>query len=110
MEFFKFCDMQVAGMRYHTDPAARDDLAKDRGCVLALVSEPTNKFDPCAVKVVHQTLGHVGYIPRTESGMVARMLEHGYDIRCKLNAVDTRNLTAVITLALPSLKDQGNPQ
>jgi len=104
-EFFKLMDVGLAGMQHHTTEGVRAALAgAPIGRVLALVPEPTNKFDPCAVKVVDKGMDMIGYIPRTHSGMVSRLLANGYDVRCKLGVVDARYCTAVITLALRSLK------
>jgi hypothetical protein len=104
-EWFKMMDVGLAGMQHHMTDAVRQALAgAPTGRVLALVPEPTNRYDSNAVKVVDKGMDMIGYIPREHSGMVSRMLAHGYDVRCKLGAVDARYCTAVITLALPSRK------
>lgn len=52
-------------------PHRKPDLSLLKvGDEVSLVLEPDNKFDPNAIKVVHNTI-HLGYIPRMETGQIA---------------------------------------
>lgn len=46
------------------------------GTAFTLEAEPTNQYDPFAVKVIHAGR-HVGYVPRDLSKEVAGLIERG---------------------------------
>lgn len=47
---------------------------------VSLVPEPTNKYDPNAIKVVHESIGHIGYIPADTTVRVKKALEKNVTI------------------------------
>jgi hypothetical protein len=50
------------------------------GAEIDLKPEPTNKYDPNAVQVIHDG-HHVGYVPRDLSAEVARLFAQGRILR-----------------------------
>lgn len=46
------------------------------GTILPLVREPSNQYDPNAIKVLHANL-HIGYIPTREAEKWAPILDRG---------------------------------
>ena len=51
---------------------------------IELIPEPGNKFDPNAIKVIHEDIGHVGYVPATYCKKVKKAIEEGYELEWKL--------------------------
>lgn len=63
----KVYEFDIAGMMYRD----MKKVAKCEGLSDArLVAEPTNEFDPNAIKVIHESNTHVGYIPRNDTAIV----------------------------------------
>lgn len=63
----KVYEFEIAGMMYRD----MKKVAKCEGASDArLVAEPDNEFDPDAIKVIHESNTHVGYIPRTDTALV----------------------------------------
>lgn len=55
-------------------PHRKPDLtALAVGDTVNLVPEPDNRFDPNAIKIVSASGVHLGYIPRTDTGLAAGM-------------------------------------
>lgn len=63
----KVYEFEIAGMMYR-------DMKKVVKCEgvsdARLVAEPDNEFDPDAIKVIHESNTHVGYIPRDDTSLV----------------------------------------
>ena len=51
---------------------------------IQLIPEPENKYDPSAIKVVHEEIGHVGYVPTVDCKKVKKAIEDGYLIEWRL--------------------------
>jgi hypothetical protein len=49
---------------------------------VALVPEPTNEFDPCAIKVVAEDGHHLGYIHRDQTDMVRSWVHNHFPHYC----------------------------
>lgn len=63
----KVYEFNIAGMMYRD----KKKVARCEGLAYArLVPEPTNEFDPNAIKVIHESNTHIGYIPRTDTALV----------------------------------------
>lgn len=63
----KVYEFNIAGMMYRD----MKKVSKCEGVAYArLVPEPTNEFDPDAIKVIHESNTHIGYIPRTDTALV----------------------------------------
>ena len=63
----KVYEFNIAGMMYRD----MKKVSKCEGVAYArLVPEPTNEFDPDAIKVIHESNTHVGYIPRDDTSLV----------------------------------------
>lgn len=65
----------VAGVKFR--PGAVEHMATlDQGAEFALQPEPTNQYDPNAVKILHGDR-HVGYVPRDLSEEVSQLVAAG---------------------------------
>lgn len=51
---------------------------------ISLEPEPENPYDPNAVKVIHEEIGHIGYVPREYTDRVKTALRNDYEIEWKL--------------------------
>jgi hypothetical protein len=76
----------IAGVQHHRINDVRDELSE--GINLSLRLEPTNKFDPNAVRIEYvnnegiETM--LGYVPRKFSSEISAMIEVGKSIECVL--------------------------
>lgn len=74
----------IAGVQHHDLHKVLKDL--NEGDELVLVPEPTNKFDPNAIRIecVGEALGDpsvmLGYVPRKFSAEVGALLEVGFGL------------------------------
>lgn len=72
----KIYEFSIAGMMYRD----MKKIAKCEGLSYArLVAEPTNEYDPNAIKVIHESNVHVGYIPREDTAIVRDIVTLPYD-------------------------------
>ena len=76
----------VAGVKYHELHLCIGEL--EIGDVLSLVTEPTNEYDPNAVKIEYQSpaLGKgvmIGYVPATISAAVTAALVYS-ELKCEI--------------------------
>ena len=79
----------IAGVQHHRIKDVLGELKEDDRLVLRL--EPTNKFDPNAVRIEYAGMeGEVmlGYVPRKFSSEVSAMLEVGKSLECVLTVLD----------------------
>lgn len=51
---------------------------------IILEPEPENPYDPKAIKVIHEEIGHVGYVPADWTNKVHSVLNKDYNIEWKL--------------------------
>lgn len=55
------------------------------GCdEISFVPEPDNPYDPNAIKVIHDEIGHIGYVPADMAKRVSDIISSDYDIEWKL--------------------------
>ena len=100
--FFKECP--IAGWKFHEPDEWWDDA--EEGDSLVLIREPKNKHDRHAIAVAvvrdydyylreHDPLQIIGYVPRTENEMIAKMMDMGWK--------------DAFTAELTTIKDHGSP-
>lgn len=79
----------LAGFQYYDGKSVWADLRE--GDTLLLVREPENTYDSNAVRV--EWHGHkLGYVPRHDNAVVARMLDHAAPLNAKITRLlKTRN-------------------
>ena len=73
----------IAGVKFHQMNSVIHDIAE--GDILALVPEPSNKFDPNAVCIIyarHDKEAMLGYVPKKFSSEVAAALFIGTPLEC----------------------------
>lgn len=61
---------------YEVDIYGSDDIS--------FKQEPDNPFDPSAIKVIHDEIGHVGYVPKDLTKKVWNIVSSEHDIEWKL--------------------------
>lgn len=80
----------IAGVRFHKLNTVIDDIAE--GDDLTLVPEPSNKFDPNAIKIEYRLRAAdnamLGYVPKRISSEVAAMIEIGKEVKCILTELN----------------------
>lgn len=52
---------------------------------IRLVKEPDNKYDKNAIAIIHDVMGHIGYIPKKHIDKVKKLMECGEDLRMKIS-------------------------
>lgn len=75
----------IAGVQFHDMKRAIRHLSE--GQSLQLVLEPTNKYDPNAVRIEHSEHDEsfmLGYAPKKLSSEIAAMIEMGKHLECKI--------------------------
>jgi hypothetical protein len=74
------------------------------GTQLQLCSEPDNAQDPFAVKI---NLGnrHLGYVPRTISKNVRRLLHRNNDLRCQITHIDPADVPWRMVYVMITVED-----
>lgn len=82
----------IAGVKFRPrEEIAKAANAMKEGDKLTLVPEPTNKFDPNAVKIVDDCPSGIstflGYVPKKFSAEVAGLLEAGIELDCIVKTV-----------------------
>lgn len=75
----------IAGFRYHDGSKAIASL--HYGDELDLFHELENVHDRWAVRVA-QGGHHLGYLPRSQNQPIARLLQQGAEVRCRIARVD----------------------
>ena len=71
----------VAGFQFHRGEAVWLRLRK--GASLRMVREPRNPYDPKAV-ALYFGADKIGYVPRRENTVVARLLDQGVPLRARV--------------------------
>ena len=49
-----------------------------------VIEEPENKYDPTAIKLLHNEIGHLGYVPAVDCKKVKKAIEDGYSVEWRL--------------------------
>lgn len=75
----------IAGAQFHDLPKVVGEMSLDDR--LKLVPEPTNKFDPYAVRIERGDT-FLGYIPKTHSGLVSAALKEGKELTCTVTELN----------------------
>ena len=79
----------IAGVQFHEFKSVIDNVSE--GDVLELIPEPSNKYDPNAVRIeygISAGLVMIGFVPKKFSSEVAAALEIGKDLKCVLVKLD----------------------
>jgi hypothetical protein len=76
---------RIAGFQYHQGPFILNELSP--GDELELVREADNPHDHRAV-ALYRGKDHMGYVPRARNRPVARLLDQGCALLCRITAVD----------------------
>lgn len=76
----------IAGVQFHKFNLVIDDIVE--GDNLVITPEPTNKFDPNAVRIEYLNKDYtgtmLGFVPKKLSSEVAAALEVGKELECVL--------------------------
>lgn len=75
----------IAGVQHHDLQKVIADIEVED--VLDLVPEPTNKFDPNAVRIEYMDT-MLGYVPKRFSAEIAGALEIDEDLQCYITKLD----------------------
>lgn len=51
---------------------------------VTLQPEPSNPYDPDAVKVIHESIGHIGYVPREHTGKALKAISEDHEIEWRI--------------------------
>jgi len=73
----------IAGVKFHQLHSVIDLI--EEGSYLRLVPEPTNKFDPNAVRIEYATFekeAMLGYVPKVSSAAVSAVIAVGKKLEC----------------------------
>jgi len=106
----------VAGVQFRPrgeiDKAVREMKVGDK---LGLYPEPTNKFDPNAVKILFEPADgpgdviFLGYVPKKFSSEVTAMMEIGADIECIVEIADPAAKTyEMIKVVIREVSDEAD--
>lgn len=91
-------DSSVAGFRYYNGEEVWKRL--EPGRALDLKREPDNPYDYDAVEVYHEN-EKIGYIPRSDSMIIAQLMDRGVDVRAKISRIrDNENPNRRIGVAV----------
>ena len=60
------------------------------GCVLELRREPGNRYDDLAIQVLNDKGEKIGFVPRRENPVLARLMDAGKSLYCKVREVRDR--------------------
>jgi len=85
-------EFYIAGVQHYKLHTCIDELETDQH--LALVREPTNKYDPCAVQVIyptHEGEVMIGFVPQRISPQInAAIVDENCTISCKILEVNPK--------------------
>lgn len=82
----------IAGVQFRTTEERKSLAGQEVGDILELVPEPTNQYDPNAVKIMQGDL-HYGYVPRKFSSEVSAALEIGLPLVCEITMINPSGKT-----------------
>lgn len=95
----------VAGFMFHEGPQLLNRLRS--GDRLALVAEPGNCHDARAIRI--EAFGrHIGYVPRSENGPLARLLAQGAVLQARVADTQSQGtpwetVNVAVSLRVPQL-------
>ena len=79
----------IAGARYHELLKVVVDIQV--GDILQLITEPSNKFDPNAVRICRgESAIFLGYVPKRFSSKISALLEAGVVLICTVMEVNPK--------------------
>lgn len=88
-------EFYIAGVKFHQLKNVIDILSE--GDNLMIIAEPTNKFDPNAVRLEYIDAGYnlvmLGFVPKKFSSEVAAALKIGKELKCTLIKLDKKAKT-----------------
>lgn len=79
--------MPVAGIHYVENYASLLKKLKEEDR-LVLIREPQNEYDEWAILVMTETRKKLGYIPRRENRILARLMDAGKSIYAEVSEID----------------------
>jgi hypothetical protein len=82
-------ETHVAGTIYYE--AAAEAKSLKAGQQLVLRREPDNHHDELAIEVLRQTGARLGYIPRNQNGVLARLMDAGKQICAEIATCDAED-------------------
>lgn len=72
--YFRF---KIAGINY------REDIGDYEGKFIGtVIPEPTNQYDPNAIKIVHQDGKHLGYVPAEDTAQLREWIRNEFPYKC----------------------------
>jgi len=77
----------VAGYQYHQGATVENELLPETP--LLLRREPENRYDDQAIAIYYGEV-RIGYIPRYENPVLARLLDGGVELQAKVATVDLK--------------------
>lgn len=78
-------ECHIAGTNFRPEIAEIEPLLTT-GAKLILRREPENKFDENAIAVYDNSENHLGYVPKTQNPILARLLDAGKSLSARLTA------------------------
>ena len=75
----------LAGFQYYQGPEIETQLRENN--LLTLKREPTNPHDCYAIEVFQDNV-KLGYLPRNENKVIARMMDQGVTVKARILEVD----------------------
>lgn len=75
----------LAGFQYYQGPEIEPQLGESN--LLTLKREPTNPHDCYAIEVF-QNSAKLGYLPRAENKVIARLMDQGVEVKARILNVD----------------------
>lgn len=104
---------KVAGVSFPNDDGSeRQQIIRlcQRGEILELVHEPTNRFSRNAIKVLRQTGQQLGHVPEKWAGHLCDMMDDGWDLSARITGVtggelgkDFRGVNIAVFYAKPTV-------
>lgn len=73
----------LAGGKFRPTDAQQITLSLEPGTPLRLEREPTNPYDPNAIKVNDVDGVHLGYVPKNVAVHLAPWMDSGWDFACR---------------------------
>ena len=109
----------IAGVQFRPQQEIKKAAGEmQQGFHLGLVPEPTNKFDPNAVKIEYNTetangveTVFLGYVPKKFSSEVSAMLSIGAPVQCIVDEVNPSAKTYEmfkVTISIPVDDEEGD--
>lgn len=108
---FELLTITVAGVEHHEWGVKR--MASRRkpeelpyGTTLSMVREPQNPYSKNAIRL-HTAAGNmVGFVPEVVAAWMHRLIDHGYELSAKVEAVDLRDHKIVVTVMMVSPQEK----